>query len=93
MSYQKMLQKVVSESGLSHRKICARCAGIGVSLSQGYLGMLLRGECGPASDKINRALEQVLSPISSLKTDELYLLAYKEKIPAEALEKLIQEAR
>ncbi len=93
MSYQKRLQQAAIESGLTHRKLCAKCADVGVNISQGYLGMLMRGECGPASDKINKVLEQVLVPISSLKVDELYLLAYKEKIPAEALEKLVQQAR
>ncbi|OME23386.1 hypothetical protein [Paenibacillus odorifer] len=89
MSYKKILSRSIKESGWSMREIARRCTNKGVNLSQGYLSKLINEDIPPASDKINLVLGEVLSPVTSIEFDELYIEAYKDRIPKRVLDKLL----
>lgn len=84
-----MLKYAVSESGWSMREVARRCTSSGVNLSQGYLSRLINDSIPPASDPINKALGKVLSPVSNIDPDALYIEAYKERIPSDVLTRLL----
>ena len=87
--YSMKLAKAIDESGLKLIKIAERAGKIcGSAPSVAYLSRVQNGKTSPASDSLNDALAEVLGidPI------ELKIAAYREKLPADVLEKL-QEAK
>lgn len=82
--YTKLLQKLISESGLSLSRICKLLQEKGLKTEKSYLSKLQNGKISPASDMMNTALAEVLSadPV------ELMAAAYREKIPPEVLKRL-----
>lgn len=88
MTYQEILKRGIKESGWSMREIARRCTNGGVKVSQGYLSKLCNEDIPPASDPINKALGQLLSQVSNIDPDSLYISAYRKRIPADVLTKL-----
>lgn len=79
------MRDAVVESNLTYSKIIDKCKEKGVSFSGSYLSKLCTGWMPPPSDDINRALAEVLSPVSSITYEKLALAKY-EIIPADILE-------
>lgn len=73
------------------REISRRCNGRGVKVSSVYISQLCNGKLPPASDKINKVLEEVLGIVSDLKKDELKIAAYVERIPEDVLTAIMQQ--
>ena len=84
MKYPKLLDKYITDSGLSLRKIASKCHEEGLEIDHSYISKLRRGAMPPASDKVNKVLAKVLNGDSEV----LAVSAYREKIPANVLEKL-----
>lgn len=83
--YSEILSNAISTSGLKLGKIAEKVGEIsGNQITREYLSRLQNGKSSPASDKTNDALSHVLN-INPL---ELKTAAYREKIPADVLEKL-----
>lgn len=84
-SYSEILSDAVTESGLKLNKIAEMIGQItGKRPTNEYLSRLQNGKTPPAGDKLNEAIAEVLQ----IDVVELKAAAYREKIPAEVLEKL-----
>lgn len=92
MRYAAMLASAVKQSGWSLAEIVLRCKRHGVEIDKGYISKLCTGKKPPASDRVNYALATVLSPVSSMTYRQLRLAAYKDTIPEDVQEALIEEA-
>lgn len=84
MRYHALLEKYISESGLSLRKIAGLCNKKGLGINYSYISKLKNNALPPASDKVNKILAEVLGG----NPEELIVAAYREKIPANILKKL-----
>lgn len=84
LRYHTLLEKYISESGLSLRKIACLCNKKGLEINHSYISKLKRNVMPPASDKVNKILAEVLGG----DTEALIVAAYREKIPASILKKL-----
>lgn len=84
MVYSTILKNAISKIDLSLTQICNRLESYGLKTNKAHLSKLQNGKLPPAGDRLNEALAIVLGidPVV-LKT-----AAYKEKIPADVLEKL-----
>ncbi|ASA25391.1 transcriptional regulator [Paenibacillus donghaensis] len=83
-TYTEKLQQYIRDSKLSLSQICKLLQSKGLKTEKSYLSKLQNGKLAPASDMMNKALAEVLSvdPV------ELMAAAYREKIPAEVLERI-----
>jgi hypothetical protein len=88
MIYANMLSNAVVESGWSYYKIVEKCRTDGVPFSRSYLSKLCTGSMPPASDKINQALVDALSPVTGITYKDLSVAKYKEIVPKDVLEAL-----
>lgn len=82
--YHDLLDKYISDSRLSLREIARRCHKKGLGIDHSYISKLKRNVMPPASDKVNEILANVLGA----DPDALLIAAYREKIPANIVEKL-----
>ncbi|WP_374993162.1 helix-turn-helix domain-containing protein [Brevibacillus agri] len=84
LKYAEMLRNAVSNADLSLAQISRRLKQHGFNTDKAYLSRLQNGKIAPASDVLNEALAEVLN----IDPVELKAAAYREKIPADVLEKL-----
>lgn len=82
LKYKDLLQKYISDSGLSLSKISDKLKEKGFSTDKGYLSKLQNGKIPPAGEDLNRALAEVIGGSS----EELIISAYMEKAPEELRE-------
>lgn len=88
MTYQKMLEEGLRNSGLTLRKAADLIRKeSGMRIDHSYLSKLKSGANPPASDGLNDAIAKVLN----LNSIELKVAAYREKIPTEILDKLLEQ--
>ncbi|MFW5433277.1 hypothetical protein [Paenibacillus apiarius] len=88
MRYANLLTDAVFSSNMTYQQIVDKCKKRNVRISRSYLSKICTGSMPPASDEINKALVDVLSPVSGLTYRELAVAKYKEIIPSEVLEAL-----
>ncbi|QHZ50872.1 hypothetical protein [Paenibacillus larvae] len=86
MIYANVLSDAVIKSGWTYSKIIEKCRARGVCFSRSYLSKICTGVLPPPSDRINKVLAEVLSPVSELTYQQLALAKYKQIIPADILE-------
>ncbi|GIO83529.1 hypothetical protein J25TS5_04610 [Paenibacillus faecis] len=91
MKYANLLSNAVAESGWTYSQIIQKCKSKGVSFSRSYLSKIATGVLPPPSDEINKALSEVLSPVSSISYTDLALAKYKEIIPSDVLEAIVAQ--
>lgn len=84
MKYHRILEKYISDSGLSLREIARQCLEKGLDIDHSYISKLKRNVMPPASDKVNKVLAEVLGSDPEALVDA----AYREKIPANVLKRL-----
>lgn len=88
--YAEILFSAITESGLKLEKIAELIGRLtGSPPSREYISKLQNGKTSPAGDKLNDALAKVLD----IDPVELKVAAYREKIPADVLEKLRADPR
>jgi transcriptional regulator with XRE-family HTH domain len=84
--YATMIRKGIKRSGMSQIEIFLKAREEGVNLSATYLSKLQTGKTGPASDRINQFLAEMLG----LDKKELLIEAYKLKVPNDVLSELVK---
>jgi transcriptional regulator with XRE-family HTH domain len=85
-SFARTLREAIWESGLSLREVADRCQQqCNVAVDNSYLSKLQLGACPPPSDKITRALAQVLG----LDLVEFALQAYIDRAPEDLRGRLV----
>lgn len=84
MNYSDILREAIERADLTLAQISRRLQAYGLKTNKAQLSKLQNGKMPPAGDKLNEALADLLNidPI------EFKAAAYREKIPAEVLEKL-----
>lgn len=89
MNYSQLIEEGLKRNNFSLRKLAELIqADSDLKVDHSYLSKLRTGTKPPASDKLNDVLAKVLG-IDSV---ELKTAAYREKIPAEVLEKLTESS-
>ncbi|KZS48095.1 hypothetical protein AWU65_20275 [Paenibacillus glucanolyticus] len=91
MKYSELLRSALVESGWSYSQVVERCKVHNKNVSRSYLSKISRGFMPPPSDEVNKALANVLSPVTSLTYERLALAKYKEIIPDEVLKAIASE--
>lgn len=85
--YSVMLSDAIEESGLKLTKIAEKVGEIcGNKPTMHYLSRLKNGRNPPAGDDLNVALAMVLG----IDSTELRAAAFREKIPNDVLQKLVE---
>ena len=79
MTYKELLDDYIKKSGLSHREISRRSKEKGMSVSQGYISQLVRGDVPPPSEEITKVLAEIVGG----DPERLIWYAYVEKAPKE----------
>ncbi|MBT2601247.1 MULTISPECIES: helix-turn-helix transcriptional regulator [unclassified Oceanobacillus] len=88
MRYSEMIRTAINNSGMKLETISELVdLKIGTKPSIYYLSRIQNGKVPPAGEKLNIALSQILN----IDYTDLRLAAYKEKIPNDVLEQLINE--
>lgn len=91
MEYHELLRAAIEESGWSLTEITRRMERqTGVKITKSYLSKLMNGKKPPASEQINSALAYVLSPVTSINLKDLRVAAYKQLIPSDVLQEIIE---
>lgn len=83
--YSNMLMDAVAKSGLTYGQIIQKCSSKGVKFSAPYLSKLCNGLEKPATDRINKALAEVLG----ISFKELTKAKYRETLEPDVYELLI----
>lgn len=91
MKYSKLLNSAVVESGWTYRQVVEKCRELGINFSRSYLCKICTGASPPPSDEINKALAEVLSPVSSITYEQLALAKYREIIPEGVLDAIASQ--
>lgn len=86
--YSRLLAESIRNSKLSLSEICNQLEKEGLKTNKSQVSKLQNGKMPPAGDKINDALAKILEidPI------ELKAAAYREKIPPEVLDRLLEQS-
>ncbi|MBY0052939.1 XRE family transcriptional regulator [Brevibacillus agri] len=84
MRYSEMLQQAIALKRMSLAEISSLIQERGYKTNKAYLSKLQNGKLPPAGDGLN----QVLADVLDIDPVELKAAAYREKIPADVLEKL-----
>lgn len=88
MTYSSLLKGSIKESGLKLDKLSSLIFELtGNKPSKEYLSKLQNGKVPPAGEKLNKALAEILE----IDQTELKVAAYKEKIPKDVLNHLIND--
>ena len=78
MTYPKLLNKLIEESGLSNKEILEQCEKHGMKITPNYLSVLKNNDTKIASDELSR----VLAKICGAESEELLVVqAYLDKAP------------
>ena len=77
MSYNKTLQNMIKNSGLTLKEVAERCKAEGVSIDPSYISKLSGGNQSPASEEINIALAKACGQ----DPEDLLFESYLEKAP------------
>lgn len=78
MTYTKLLNKLIDDSGLSNKEILEQCESYGMKITPNYLSVLKNNESKVASDELSR----VLAKICGAENEELLVVqAYLDKAP------------
>lgn len=83
MNYTKMLNKLITESGLSQKEICDKCKEQGEDVTTTYLSALKNTDGKMASENISRA---IAIACNSKYSEILVVQAYIDKAPTYIIE-------
>lgn len=79
MNYGQLLDRAISESGLSLRQIEKRCKDLGLSITPSYISQLKNGKLPPPRPEVTAALVEVLHPRDE---SQLIFQGYFDKAPS-----------
>lgn len=79
MNYYELLNKMVRECDLTHKKITENCQEYGVKINPSYISKLRSGKQAPASDEVNIALAKACGFEDQI--ENILFEAYLEKSP------------
>jgi len=79
MNYGQLLDKAISESGLSLREIEKRCKDLGINITPSYISQLKNGKLPPPRPEITAALVDVLHARDE---SQLIFQGYFDKAPS-----------
>lgn len=83
MNYTEMLNKIISESGMSQKEICDKCEEYGEKVTTSYLSGLKTNQGKMAGEEISRAIAKACNTKYS---EILVVQAYLDKCPQYLME-------
>lgn len=83
MTYTRLLNKLIEESGLSNKEILEKCEAYGMKITPNYLSVLKNNETKVASDELSRVFAKICGAPSE---EVLVVQAYLDKAPSIIIE-------